>query len=424
MRIIFYKRMHARKCQQAPHFRFPEKKNSNTKNPFFMADNNRNWGSYRSSDQDWDNDYNRSEYEDDRGSFRGRYEGGHGNDWGRSRQDYGQGSTYGESRYDRERSNDSRDRDSDYNRNYGSGSYGSYGRDYSNYGSGRYRGSQRAGIGGGFGFGESGDFRSRYDRERQSYSPGGYQNYGGGSGYGGNQWTGGYGGSSYGRNMGSGYGSGYGSSDYSSGGYGGGLGESYGSNYGSSDRYGYSDRYGSSYDRDRSYGGNWDSRRESDRGRRQDDRGWWDRTTDEISSWFGDEEAERRRRMDRMYRGKGPKNYQRSDDRIREDINDRLSDDWFVDASDVEVTVNSGEVTLSGTVDERTSKRRAEDIAESVSGVKHVENRLRVSSNLYSGSQSERTATGTATLGSSTGTTGVGATTTTSRSRTTVNENK
>ncbi len=384
-----------------------------------MADNNRNWGSYRSSNQDWDNDQNRSEYEDERGSFRGRYEGGHGNDWGRSRQDYGQGSTYGESRYDRERYNDSRDRDSDYNRNYGSGSYGGS----SNYGSDRYRGSQRSGIGGGFGFGESGDFRSRYDRERQSYSPGGYQNYGGGSGYGGNQWTGGYGGSSYGRNMGSGYGSSYGSSGYSSGGYGSGLGDSYGSGYGSSDR-GYSERYGSSYDRDRNYGGSWDSRRDSNRGGRQDDRGWWDRTTDEISSWFGDEDAERRRRMDRMYRGKGPKNYQRSDDRIREDINDRLSDDWFVDASEIEVTVSNGEVTLSGTVDERTSKRRAEDIAESVSGVNHVENRLRVSSNLYSGSQSERTTTGTSTLGSSAGTTGVGATTSATRSRTAVNENK
>lgn len=28
------------------------------------------------------------------------------------------------------------------------------------------------------------------------------------------------------------------------------------------------------------------------------ERGWWDKTTDEISSWFGDENAEQRRRMD------------------------------------------------------------------------------------------------------------------------------
>jgi CBS domain-containing protein len=28
------------------------------------------------------------------------------------------------------------------------------------------------------------------------------------------------------------------------------------------------------------------------------ERGWWDRTSDEVSSWFGDENAERRRHMD------------------------------------------------------------------------------------------------------------------------------
>src|SRR5690606_24250047 len=108
MRIIFYNRMRARKCQRAPHFRFCERKIRTIKTLFFMADNNRNWGSYRSSEQDWDNDYNRSGYEDERGSSRGRYEGGHGNDWGRSRQDYGQGSSYGESRYDRDRYSESR----------------------------------------------------------------------------------------------------------------------------------------------------------------------------------------------------------------------------------------------------------------------------------------------------------------------------
>lgn len=123
--------------------------------------------------------------------------------------------------------------------------------------------------------------------------------------------------------------------------------------------------------RDRGYGGN-----------ESNERSWWDRTTDEVSSWFGDEEAERRRESDRMqrgqYRGIGPRNYSRSDDRIREDVNDRLSDDPFVDATDVEVAVHNGDVTLTGTVDHRSSKRRAEDLAESVSGVKNVENRLRV----------------------------------------------
>jgi osmotically-inducible protein OsmY len=113
------------------------------------------------------------------------------------------------------------------------------------------------------------------------------------------------------------------------------------------------------------------------------ERGWWDKTKDEVSSWFGDDDAERRRRMDeiRSHRGKGPKGYTRSDDRIKEDVNERLSDDPHIDASEIEVSVENGEVTLTGTVDSRSAKRRAEDIVEALSGVKNVENRLRVSMN-------------------------------------------
>ncbi|MBC7767722.1 MAG: BON domain-containing protein [Phycisphaerales bacterium] len=80
------------------------------------------------------------------------------------------------------------------------------------------------------------------------------------------------------------------------------------------------------------------------------------------------------------HRGRGPKNYTRSDDRIRDDINDRLTDDHDIDAGEIEVKVTSCEVVLSGTVDSREAKRRAEDIVEAVSGVKHVQNNLRVQS--------------------------------------------
>ena len=78
------------------------------------------------------------------------------------------------------------------------------------------------------------------------------------------------------------------------------------------------------------------------------------------------------------HRGRGPKNYARSDDRIRDDVNDRLTDDPHIDASDIEVSVSNHEVTLSGRVNSRFAKRHAEDIAESVSGVTHVQNNLRV----------------------------------------------
>ena len=79
-----------------------------------------------------------------------------------------------------------------------------------------------------------------------------------------------------------------------------------------------------------------------------------------------------------QFSGRGPKGYQRSDDRIREDVCDRLADDPHIDASDIEITVRNGEVTLAGFVRDRSDKRHAEDVAEHVSGVREVTNSLRV----------------------------------------------
>lgn len=101
-----------------------------------------------------------------------------------------------------------------------------------------------------------------------------------------------------------------------------------------------------------------------------------DRAGDEIASWFGDEDAEARREAD--HRGRGPKGYVRSDARIEEDVNDRLTEDRFVDATEIAVSVKDREITLDGTVESRRAKRRAEDCADSVSGVQHVQNNLRV----------------------------------------------
>lgn len=112
-----------------------------------------------------------------------------------------------------------------------------------------------------------------------------------------------------------------------------------------------------------------------------EERGFFERVGDEVRSWLGDEEAERRRDRDMQdtgYRGRGPKGYQRSDARITEDVNDRLTEDPHVDASEIEVSVLNREVTLSGTVNSRFEKRHAEDLAESVSGVAHVQNNLRI----------------------------------------------
>lgn len=114
---------------------------------------------------------------------------------------------------------------------------------------------------------------------------------------------------------------------------------------------------------------------------RSEDRGFLERAGDEVASWFGDEDAARRRRRD--HRGRGPANYTRSDQRILEDVCDALTEDWDLDASGIQVTVQDGEVTLDGTVGSRFDKRRAEDCAEDVSGVGHVQNNLRVNVRSY-----------------------------------------
>jgi hypothetical protein len=84
-------------------------------------------------------------------------------------------------------------------------------------------------------------------------------------------------------------------------------------------------------------------------------------------------------RQNGEHRGKGPKGYKRSDERIREDVCDRLSYDDELDASEITVTVKDGEVTLEGTVTDRRAKHRAEDLAESAGGVRDVDNKLRKS---------------------------------------------
>lgn len=127
---------------------------------------------------------------------------------------------------------------------------------------------------------------------------------------------------------------------------------------------------------------------------RDDGRGFFERAGDQIAAWFGDDEAEARRERDRRggdswgesHRGRGPGDYTRSDERIREDANDRLTDDHHVDARRISVRVEQGEVTLSGTVPDRTAKRRAEDLVERISGVRHVQNNLRIEAGQHQGS--------------------------------------
>ena len=76
--------------------------------------------------------------------------------------------------------------------------------------------------------------------------------------------------------------------------------------------------------------------------------------------------------------GRGPRGYTRADERIVEEINDRLTWHPDIDASRIDVSVRHGVATLAGTVDSRIDKHLARDIAEGVDGVKVVRNKLRI----------------------------------------------
>lgn len=86
--------------------------------------------------------------------------------------------------------------------------------------------------------------------------------------------------------------------------------------------------------------------------------------------------------------GRGPKGFKRSDERIAEDVCERIARS-HIDAEQVEVKVKDGEVTLTGFVEARYDKRNLEDIADDVFGVTEVHNQLRV----QSGAQRAGTAT-------------------------------
>lgn len=79
-----------------------------------------------------------------------------------------------------------------------------------------------------------------------------------------------------------------------------------------------------------------------------------------------------------QHAGRGPKGYRRSDARIEEDVNEALTQDGEIDASEITVQVQGGEVTLTGTVEDRDAKRHAEDVVERCAGVIDVHNQLKV----------------------------------------------
>lgn len=246
--------------------------------------------------------------------------------------------------------------------NRGQGSSGSRGWEQGSEGSSPRGYGSRAGGYGGYQGGSSygGGQRYRNDRGRDGYDrgdmgTGGMGGYGGGSMMGGNEEN--WGGPEFGTEYGGGSSSSW-SSRMASGrsGFGGGPGRT---------NEGYNN-YGGSSQADGWSGGGQSQQRGGQRG--------WSGESSENrggqSRWGSQERGQ--------YTGRGPKGYRRSDERIEEEINEALTRHGNIDATEIEVKVKDGEVTLTGTVDSREAKREAEDVAEECSGVHNVQNNLRV----------------------------------------------
>ena len=129
-------------------------------------------------------------------------------------------------------------------------------------------------------------------------------------------------------------------------------------------------------------GGNWNPNQE----RRRYNQGDWNQGGSNQGEWNqtgwnqGGRQNwnERGGSMQGQHSGRGPRSFKRPDHRIEEDINEQLTRHPMIDASDIEVNVQNAEVTLRGHVDSREAKRMAEDLAESVFGVKEVSNQIKI----------------------------------------------
>ncbi|MFZ5482295.1 MAG: BON domain-containing protein [Myxococcota bacterium] len=267
-------------------------------------------------DRDWDRGgMGRTDRDYERGMTGGRMD----RDW-----DRGMG---GGGRFDRDwdRGMSGGRVDRDWDRGMGGGYGGGMNRDVEGWMRGRDTSGMDFDRSGGGGYG--GQYGGQYG--------GGYGGQHGGGTYGGQYggYGGGYGGQ-YGGH-GGGYGGGYGGQRFGGGQMGGGYGGQTGGGYGEPTGGG--------------YGGGGDTDR-------------WGMDTERGRGGFT---------------GRGPKSYTRSDDRIKDDICDRLMGNTGIDAENIDVNVKNGEVTLTGTVRNRDDKRRIEDIVENVLGVKDVHNQIR-----------------------------------------------
>lgn len=107
----------------------------------------------------------------------------------------------------------------------------------------------------------------------------------------------------------------------------------------------------------------------------------WERQNYRVDDGFAPRERRGIVENVKSFFGVGPKGYRRSDERIREDVCEALSEHPEVNAAEIEVRVKDGHVILTGTVDNRWMKRQAEDAVAYVSGVEDVRNELTIPRN-------------------------------------------
>jgi len=81
---------------------------------------------------------------------------------------------------------------------------------------------------------------------------------------------------------------------------------------------------------------------------------------------------------ERTHAGVGPKNWKRSDERIKDEVCESLAAHPEIDASDTDIHVKDAVVTLTGTVRDRRTRRMMEDVVDSIPGVADVECQLKV----------------------------------------------
>ena len=77
------------------------------------------------------------------------------------------------------------------------------------------------------------------------------------------------------------------------------------------------------------------------------------------------------------HRGVGPRGWSRQDDRVREEVCERLLQDRLLDARGISVTVQDGVVTLTGEVPGASDAAHAEMLARHAPGVTDVRTELR-----------------------------------------------